>query len=137
MPARFFPTPSPDMVRLQGRPRIAATILLFLAVPAGMVCAQGASKADVRRADQQASESRETVTRPKAARRPAARPFKAQRKSAAQSRPASPAPTVAPLLVGDLAKRTTAELEALIAEQRNVIKAAARDETARRNLGLI
>lgn len=130
MPARFFPTP--NMLRLQGRPRIAPAIrllgFLFLAAPAGMVCAQGAP---------QASESRETVTTPNAARRPAARPSKGQKKSAAQPRPASPAPTAAPLLAGDLVKRTAAELEALIAEQRNVIKTAARDETARRNLGLI
>lgn len=139
MPARFFPTP--NMVRLQDKPGIAAAIrplgFLFLAVPAGMVCAQGAPQADVRRAEPSASESKQTVAAPKAARRPLVRPPKVQRKSAAQSRPVSPAPTVAPLLAGDLAKRTAAELEALIAEQRNVIKAAARDETARRNLGWI
>lgn len=130
MPARFFPTP--NMLRLQGRPRIAAAIrllgFLFLAVPAGMVCAQGAP---------QASESRETVTTPNAARRPAARPSKGQKKSAAQPLPVRPAPTAAPLLAGDLVKRTAGELEALIAEQRNAIKTVGRDETARRNLGLI
>lgn len=128
------------MVRLRIRLRIAAAIrllgFLFLAAPAGAVCAQGASQADLRRADRQASEPRETVTAPKTVRRPALRPSKVQRKSA-RSRPASPVPTAAPLLAGELTKRTPAELEALIAEQRNAIKTAGRDETARRNLGLI
>ena len=129
------------MYRLQGRSRIAAAIrllgCLFLAVPVGMVCAQGVSQGDVKQADQRGNEPGRTASTRKAARRPVARPSKVQRKSADESPPVSPVRTPVPLLAGDLAKRTAAELEALIAEQRNVIKTAARDETARRNLGLV
>jgi len=123
------------MIRLPAAPANLAPVLLVLAMLPGIACAQGASQAELRRADNQADPAREAVTKPQAARRSAAPPSKVHRKPVA--RPASPAPTAAPLLAGDLAKRTAAELEALIAEQRNVVKAAPRDETARRNLGLI
>jgi TPR repeat protein len=129
------------MNKVQGRPRIAAAIrffgFLFVAAPVGMVCAQGVSQADIRRADQPASEAKESVTKPQATRPRAARSSKVKRKSTAQSRSVNPAPKAEPLLAGDLARLTAAELEALIAEQRNVIKATARDETLRRNLGLL
>ena len=119
----------------------AATIwllgFLFLAVPGGTVRAQSGAQAELRRADEPTTHSKEILVKPKTTRRPAAAASKGQRKSTAQSRPVSRAPTAAPLLAGDLAQRTAAELEALIAEQRNVIKTAARDETGRRNLGLI
>jgi TPR repeat protein len=108
----------------------------MLATLPAVAYAQGASQGQIRRADPPAAQT--AASKYKATRRPAARPSKkAYRKSAAQSKPASPAPVVTPLLAGDLPKRTAAELEALIADQRNVVKTASRNEIARRNLGRI
>jgi len=123
------------MIRLPAGPANLGLVLLVLAMLPATACAQGASQAELRRADKQAAPARETATKPKPARRSTAPPSKVHRKSPARS--VSPAPAVAPLQAGDLAKRTAAELETLIAEQRNVVKAAPRDETARQNLGLI
>jgi TPR repeat protein len=114
------------MVRLRSRPAVAAAIRLLLfwfpAALAGTAFAQ-------------ATPSQGALTTLKPATQLAAPPSKAQSAPAAQPRP--PAPAVAPLALSDIAKRTAAELDALIAAQRDVIKIAAADETARRNLGLI
>jgi TPR repeat protein len=121
------------MIRLPAAPAHLGVAVLILALLPGIVIAQGAPQAELRRADRQVDPA--AVTKPKAARRSAARPSKVHRKPVA--RPASPAPAAVPLLAGDLAKRTAAELEALITEQRKVVKATPGNETARRNLGLI
>lgn len=127
------------MVRLQRRSRIAAAIrsigFLFLAMPMGIVSAEDTSQPDIRQAAPPANPSKETAVKLKAASKLRASPSKVKPKPPAQTRRMSPA--VAPLLTGEIAKRTAAELNALIIAQRNVIKTAATDETARRNLGLI
>src|SRR3990170_1413399 len=99
MPARFSPTRSRNMIRLQGGPHIAAAIRLFgfllLAVPVAMACAQGVSRGDTRRAEPRAGKSGAAVSTPKAVPRAPARPSKVQRKPAAQARPARAAPKAA------------------------------------------
>ncbi len=127
------------MFRLRDRPRIATMIpllgFLALAAPAVMVRAQSEPQADAKQTAQPSSAPKDAATQLKPARQLAASPKRAQRRPAVQARPALP--PVPPLLAHELPKRTAAELAALIATQRNVIKTAATDETARRNLGLI
>jgi TPR repeat protein len=108
---------------------------LVLAVLPILVSAQSATQGTIRRAEPPAAA--EPVAEPKVVKPTSSRATKAKRKQHPQPKPATPAPALASLETGDLAKRSAAELEALIAEQRSVVKLSPRDETARRNLGLI
>lgn len=111
--------------------------LVFLAAPVESACAQSAGQAGPGAAAEATTHSKEVVAKPKKTRRAVSPAPKGPSKATAKSRSASPPPTVAPVVPGDLAKRSFAELEALVAEHRNVVKAVPGDETARRNLGWI
>ena len=107
--------------------------LLCLAVPLERVAAQSGDQAETRA---QATRPEGGFAKRKAMSRPAVPAAKVQGQPAGSSRSAAPA-TVAPVLPGDLAKRTLAELEELILEHRSVIRTAPANETARLNMGWI
>ena len=116
-------------------PQMNPLLVLVLAGLPVLVSAQSSTQGTIRQAEPPAAT--EPVAKPKLAAPAPGRASRAQRKPSAQPKPAAPAPVIAPLAPGDLARRSEAELEALIAEQRGVLKQSPRDETARRNLGLI
>ncbi|OFZ98302.1 MAG: hypothetical protein A3H35_03985 [Betaproteobacteria bacterium RIFCSPLOWO2_02_FULL_62_17] len=112
-------------------------LLVFLipAMLAGAACAQGASQTDSKRAGPQANPSKGSVTTLKAATRLGTPPPKVQAKP--PPRAAHPLEPTVSLPGGDLARLSGDELEGLITAQRDIVKTAPKDETARRNLGLL
>jgi len=100
---------------------------LLVAASAETACAQGAGQEELKRSERGATHSESPVAK---------RPRRSAPGPSARRRPA-PAPRIAPLRPGDLAKRSLVELEKLIAAHRKVVKVKQKDETIRQNLGWI
>lgn len=112
-------------------------IPLFLAMPIGIASAQDSSHQESSQPAPGTTPAKDATIKLKAAGRLKASQAKPKPRAPAPVQRVTPAPAVSALSANELAKRSSAEMESLIAAQRRMTGNAATSEMARRNLGLI